>query len=46
MDSPSITLMKIKNDDKSDKYFVEIKLRRDPTPEKSNLCEFKNNFVW
>ena len=32
---------KSKNDDKSDKYFVNIKLRRDPESEKLDLYEFK-----
>ena len=32
---------KSKNDTKVEKYCVEIKLRRDPTSEKSDLYEFK-----
>ena len=38
---PLIPLIKIKIDDKSDTYFVKIKLRRDPTSEKLDLYEFK-----
>ena len=41
MEQPLIPLIKVKNDDKPDKYFVEIKLRRDPVSEKSNPYEFK-----
>ena len=41
VEPPSIPLIKINKDDKSDKYFVEIKLRRDPTPEKLDLYKFK-----
>ena len=37
----TIPLIKIKNNDKSDKYFVKIKLRTDPTSGKSDLYEFK-----
>ena len=35
-----IPLIKIKNDEKSDKYFVNIKFRRNPRSEKSDLYEF------
>ena len=38
---PPIAPIKSKNDNKSDKYFVMIKLRRDPTSEKLDLYEFK-----
>ena len=38
---PSIPLIKSKYDEKSDKYSVEIKLHRDPTPKNSDLYEFK-----
>ena len=41
VDPPLITLIKVKNDEKLDKYFVKIILRRYPTPEKSDLYEFK-----
>ena len=36
-----ITLIKSQNNDKLDKYFVKIKLRRDPTSDKSDHYEFK-----
>ena len=39
--TPPITLIKSKNDDKLNKHFVSIKLRTDPTLEKSELYEFK-----
>ena len=38
---PSITLIKSKINEKSDTYFVNIKFRRDPMSEKSDLYEFK-----
>ena len=41
VEPPPIPLIKINNDDKSDKYFVNIKFRSDPTSEKSDLYEFK-----
>ena len=41
MDKPPISLIKSKHDDKLDKYFVKIKLRRDTTSENSDLYEFK-----
>ena len=41
MELPPIPLIKSKHDDKLDKDFVKLKLRRDPTPEKSDLYEFK-----
>ena len=41
VDPPPMPLIKSKNDEKPDKYFVNIKLRRYPTPEKSDLYELK-----
>ena len=41
---PPIPLNKSNNDEKLDKYCVEIKLRRDPTSENSDLFEFKMEF--
>ena len=41
MDLPQSTMIKSKNYDKPDKYFVRIKLRRDPTSENSDLYELK-----
>ena len=41
MDPPPITLIKGENDDKSEMFFVEMQLRRDPTSENSDLSEFK-----
>ena len=41
VDPPPTTLIKNKHDDKSDKNFVKIKLRRYLTSEKSELYEFK-----
>ena len=41
VEPPLISLIKIKNDDKLDKYFVQIKLRRDPTSENLDLYELK-----
>ena len=41
MDPPLIPLIKSKNDYKSDKNCVKIKLRKDPTSAKSNIYEFK-----
>ena len=39
---PSPTpLIKSNHDDKSEKDFVKLKLRRDPTSENSDLCKFK-----
>ena len=38
MEPPLIPLIKTKNDDKLDKYFVKIKLRRYPTSGKLYLC--------
>ena len=40
-EAPLIPLIKGKNDDKSDKYFVKIKLRRDSTSEKLDFYELK-----
>ena len=39
-----IQLIQSKNDDKYDRYFINIKLRRDPTSEKLNLYELKMAF--
>ena len=41
VESPPITLIKSKNDEKSDKDYVDIKLCRYPTSEKLDLCELK-----
>ena len=41
MDPPTTPLIKGKNDEKPDKQFVKIRLRRDPTSKKSDLYEFK-----
>ena len=41
MDPPPTPLIKSRHDDKSDKYFVKLKLRSDPTSAKSDLYEFK-----
>ena len=41
VEPPPIPLIKSKNDEKSDKYCAEIKLRRDPTSENSYLYGFK-----
>ena len=41
VDPHPVPLIKINNNDKSDKYFVKIKLHRDPASEKSELYEFK-----
>ena len=46
MEPPPIPLIKIKNDEKLDKHFVKIKLCMDPTSEKSDLYEFKLDFIW
>ena len=40
VEPPPITPIKNKNDKKSDKYFVKIKLRRDPMLEESDIYEF------
>ena len=37
MDLPLPPLIKIKHDYKSDKYFLQLKFRRDPTSEKTDL---------
>ena len=44
MDPPPIPLIKIKHDDKSDKYFIKLKLRRYLTSDKLDLYEFKIDF--
>ena len=41
VDPPPIPLIKIKHNDKSDKYFLRLKLCKDLTSEKSDLYEFK-----
>ena len=38
---PLIPLIREDNDGKSDKYFVKLKLRRDPTSSTSELYEVK-----
>ena len=38
---PSVPLIKIKHDDKPDKYFVKIKFHRDPMSDHLYLYEFK-----
>ena len=44
VEPPQITLTKSNKNDISDKYFVKIKLLRDPTSGKSDLYEFKMHF--
>ena len=44
MEPPHIPLIKIKHGDKSDKYFVKLKLRRGPTSYLLDLYEFKMDF--
>ena len=41
VDPPLILLIKETHDDKSDKYFVKLKLRRYPKSSMSDLYEFK-----
>ena len=41
VDPHPISIIKGNNNDKPDKYFVKIKLRRDPTSEKPDPYEFK-----
>ena len=41
VDPPPIPMIKSKHDDKSYNDFVKLKLRSDPTSEKSELYEFK-----
>ena len=41
LEPPPITLINSKNDEKSEKYCVKIKLRRDLTPKNSDPYEFK-----
>ena len=41
LEPPLTPLIKEKNNSKSDKYFVKIKLHRDPTSSTSDLYEFK-----
>ena len=44
VEPPSIPLIKEKNHGKSDKYFVKLKLRRDPTLPTSDLYDLKMFF--
>ena len=41
IDPPLIPLKKSKNNEKPDKYFIKIELRRNPTSETFDLYEFK-----
>ena len=41
VETPQINLIKEINNDKSDKYFVKLELRRDPKLSTSYLYEFK-----
>ena len=41
MEPPPITLVKEKHDGRSDKDFMKLKLRRDPTSSTLDLYEFK-----
>ena len=41
VEPPPIPPIKSKNDEKLDNFFIKIKLRRDPTSQKSDLCELK-----
>ena len=41
MDPPPIPLIKNRNDDKSDQYYIKIKVRRDPMSEKLDLYKLK-----
>ena len=41
VEPPPKPLIKVKYDGKSDKYFVKLKLCRDPTSSTSDLYEFK-----
>ena len=45
MEPPTIPEIKETCNGKSDRYFVKIKLRRDPTSSMSEIYEFKNIFV-
>ena len=40
MEPPPTPLIKCKSDGKSEKDFVKLKIRRDPTPGTSDLYEF------
>ena len=44
VETPKISLIKVKYDGKSDKYFVKLKMCSDPTPSTSDLYEFKMIF--
>ena len=46
VEPPPITLIKGKHNDKSEKDFVTMKLRRDPTSENSDLYEFKMSLFY
>ena len=41
METPPTPLIKIRNNYNSEKYFAKLKLHRDTTSEKLNLCKFK-----
>ena len=41
VEPPPIPLSKENHDGKSEKYFVKLKLRRDPTSPTSDIYEFK-----
>ena len=41
VEPPPIPQIKLNHDGKSDKYFVELKLRRDPTSSTEDLYDFK-----
>ena len=41
VDPPPIPLIKEKHDGNSEKYFVKLKIRKDPTSPMSDLYEFK-----
>ena len=45
VETPHITLIKSKHDEKSDKDFVNIKFCRDTTSENSDLYELKTAFI-
>ena len=41
VERPMIPLIRIKNDDKSDKYFVKLNICKDPLSSSPDLYEFK-----
>ena len=43
--SPTNSANQIKHDDKSEKYFVKLKLRRDPTLSTLDIYEFNISFL-